>query len=63
MKTCTRHCFLARHCDIPASSGVEAWITCPMKKLRGSCNLAHSKGQGDLQTKALVKWMRPVYVS
>jgi hypothetical protein len=63
MKACTRHCFLARRCGIPASkgfaSGVEVWITCPMKELRGSCNLAHSKGQGDLQTKALEKWMLP----
>jgi hypothetical protein len=64
MKTCTRHCFLARHCDIPASrefaSGVEVWIACPMK---GSRNLAHSKGRGDLQTKVLEKWMQPGCIS
>ena len=30
-----------------------------MKELKGSCNLAHSKGRGDLQIKALEKWMLP----
>ena len=63
MKTCTKLCFLARRCGIPASkefaSGVEAWIACLMKELRVSCSLALSKGRGDLQTKVLEKWMLP----